>query len=212
MNNGIIFDLDGTLWDSTPQLTESWNNVLRRHEELNRQFMISDIQNIMGKTVFEIAAALLPELTEKDGVAVINECFEEETLYLRQNGGIIYPDLENTLGRLKQFYKLFIVSNCQDGYIQTFLDHHKLWAYFDDIECFGRTELKKGENIRLIISRNKINKAVYVGDTQSDKDAADIANIPFIHAVYGFGKITGKTRIIHCFSDILNEAKEVLSD
>lgn len=212
MNNGIIFDLDGTLWDSTPQLTESWNNVLRRHEELNRLFTLSDIQNIMGKTVFEIAESLLPELSLDDGVAIINECFEEETLYLRQNGGILYPDLEKTLGTLKQFYKLFIVSNCQDGYIQTFLDHHKLWDYFDDIECFGRTELKKGENIKLIIYRNKIDKAVYIGDTQSDNDAADIASIPFIHAAYGFGEINGETRVIRYFSDILKEAKEILSD
>ena len=53
-------------------------------------------------------------------------------------------------------YKLFIVSNCQDGYIECFFKAHKLDKYFTDYECPGRTGLSKGENNKLIIERNNL--------------------------------------------------------
>ena len=51
----------------------------------------------------------------------------------------------------------------------------------------GRTGLDKGSNIRLVMERNNITQAVYVGDTQKDAAAAEKAGIPFIFAEYGFG-------------------------
>lgn len=73
--------------------------------------------------------------------------------------------------------------------IESFLKTSKLSEYFQDYECNGRTKLSKGENIELIMKRNKIERAVYVGDTINDKEAADFAKIPFIYASYGFGLV-----------------------
>ena len=56
-----------------------------------------------------------------------------------------------------------------------------------DIECIGRTGLHKGDNIKLIVRRNGLERAVYVGDTERDMHAAHSAGLPFIHAAYGFG-------------------------
>lgn len=53
----------------------------------------------------------------------------------------------------------------------------------------GRTGLDKGANIRLVMERNGVTKAVYVGDTQGDADAAAEAGIPFIFTEYGFGSV-----------------------
>lgn len=44
--------------------------------------------------------------------------------------------------------------------------------YFEDIEMSGRTGLDKGKNIRLLMERNHIGQAVYVGDTKGDEKAA----------------------------------------
>jgi phosphoglycolate phosphatase len=84
---------------------------------------------------------------------------------------------------------MYIVSNCQEGYIETFLHYHRLETYFKDFESHGRTKLSKGENIRLVMMRNHIEEAVYIGDTRGDMEAAEQAGIPFIFAAYGFGKI-----------------------
>ena len=84
---------------------------------------------------------------------------------------------------------LGIVSNCQEDYIETFLDYYGLWKYITDTENAGRTGKSKGENIRLVVERNGFDRVLYVGDTQKDCDAADLAGVPFVHAAYGFGTI-----------------------
>ena len=80
------------------------------------------------------------------------------------------------------------MSNSQDGYVQAFL-HWSGLTCFRDIEMAGRTGLDKGANIRLVMARNGVTKAVYVGDTQGDADAAAKAGIPFIFTEYGFGSV-----------------------
>ena len=202
MKNGIIFDLDGTLWDSSTQVVPAWNIVLSRYKELNCQITISDMQSFMGKTLSEIAMLLLPTIPIQESVDILKECCNEEQIYLQKHGGILYPKLKETLNNLKQHNKLYIVSNCQDGYIQAFLDYHKMWDYFEDFECSGKTGMSKGENIKAIIERNNIDKAIYLGDTQGDLIAADLALIPFIYASYGFGNIDRDAITISDFFEI----------
>ena len=97
---------------------------------------------------------------------------------------------------LREKYHLYIVSNCLDGYIQSFLTYHRFWDCFEDLECLGRTGKTKGENIRLIMERNAVDAAIYVGDTASDCAAAKKAGIPFVHAAYGFGKVESVPAIL----------------
>ena len=88
---------------------------------------------------------------------------------------------------------LYIVSNCQSGYIEAMLEAAKLpygeGQTFQDIECFGNTGKSKAENIVLLMERNGIRKeeAAYLGDTALDQKSAEEAGIPFIFASYGFG-------------------------
>ena len=93
---------------------------------------------------------------------------------------------------LKEKYHLYIVSNCQAGYIEAFLDHYDFRDLFEDIECYGNNRKQKGENIALLTRRNHLDRAVYVGDIQGDYEAASSAGLPFIHAAYGFGKISAE--------------------
>ena len=206
MKNGIIFDLDGTLWDSTEQVVKSWNNVFSTCQDTDYIMTVEDMKGLMGKTIEEIAAITLSDVPRQRAVEIMKQCCNEEVLYLEKHGGILYPQLIETLNKLKEEYSLFIVSNCEEGYIEAFLKYHKLEKYFDDYESHGRTKLPKGENIKLIIERNKLEKAVYVGDTQGDFDAAKHAGIPFIHAKYGFGNINDET----CYINSIRELSEIL--
>ncbi|MCE5196511.1 MAG: HAD family hydrolase [Negativicutes bacterium] len=207
MKNAIIFDLDGTLWDVSRQVLPAWNRVLQRHSEVNRQITIADLHSYMGKTIADIAQIMLPELPLVQSLKIMDECAVEEQLYLREHGGVLYPHLEEMLASLKKNYLLFIVSNCQDGYIESFLEFHKLTEYFTDTECAGRTGLSKGENIKLVMARNQIERAVYVGDTEGDLKAARLAAIPFIHAAYGYGRIDSKEVSIAQLSELPQTVK-----
>ena len=95
--------------------------------------------------------------------------------------------MEETLQKLSARYPLFIISNCEDGYIQSFLEAHQFGTYFTDFECPGRTGLLKADNIRLMKERHHLTSPVYVGDTDGDRTAAEAAGVPFVFAAYGFG-------------------------
>ena len=205
----IIFDLDGTLWDTSKKVLPAWNIVLDRYPELNKKLTQEEMNSFFGKTLDEIAEMMLPCVEEKRRLDVLNECCKEEQVYLNEHGGNLYPDLENTLKRLKEKYDLYIVSNCQDGYLQSFLDFHVLNSYFKDYEMSGRTGQRKCENIKEVIRRNKLENAMYVGDTIDDFNAANGAMIPFVYANYGFGNVDDFKYEISKISDLVSVADSV---
>ena len=190
MKKAILFDLDGTLWDSAAGVSRAWSAVMAENGK-PEGISVEGVHALMGKQMDEIARRLFPERTEAEQRRLMVLCGDREHEVLAAEGGVLYPRLEETLAELKKDYFLAIVSNCQSGYIETFLTAHSLWDYFDDRECFGNTELSKGENIALLARRNGL-AAVYLGDTQGDCDAAHAAGVPFIHAAYGFGAVTGE--------------------
>ncbi len=203
MKNAVIFDLDGTLWDSSEEVTGSWNIILKRHPETSRFCItVSDMKGFMGKQMDEIARLMMPNVDEKLRGKIMTECMDFELEYLAEHKPALYPRLCETLAELSEKYALMIVSNCQDGYIQLFFQNSGTERLFCDFECFGKTGLSKGQNIELVIKRKNISKAVYLGDTQGDLDAADSAGAEFIHAAYGFGKTNRKTAKISAFSEL----------
>lgn len=210
IKNAIIFDMDGTMWDTTAAILPVWNEVLHKYpNETSKQISKAEMDSYMGKTLEQIAQLSLPELDIKRSVEILSECCKTECKFLEEKGAIIYPELIETLKELKEKYTLLIVSNCQDGYIQSFLTYYKLWDIFADIEFAGRTGKTKGENISLIIERNGIDKAVYVGDTQSDFDAAKFAGVDFIFAEYGFGNADNYKYSIKEISDLTSVVSKI---
>ena len=201
--DSIIFDLDGTLWDSTKVLSKAWSEVCENNEEVNRTITEEELGSVMGLQMHEVAAKLFPDLDGATQAKILDLCCIEEEKLLLKEGGILYKDLESVLEKLSKTYSLFIVSNCQCGYIETFIQYHKLGKYFKDFECAGNTKLLKGENIKGVMERNELKHPVYVGDTQGDCDAAKLANIPFVFASYGFGKVDSYDYVIEEVSDLL---------
>ncbi|MRG86032.1 HAD family hydrolase [Salinibacillus xinjiangensis] len=186
--DSIIFDLDGTLWDSREAVVKACNQVIKQYEELE-EITVEDLKATMGLQADDISRKLFPNISEEDGKAVLQKCFEVEIQYIEKRGGQLYENLNKVLEKLSRDYKLFIVSNCQAGYIEAFFTYHQLGRYFVDFENPGRTGLSKGENIKLVMERNELKTPVYVGDTDGDQKAAHYAGIPFVYAKYGFGEV-----------------------
>ncbi len=206
----IIFDLDGTLWDTSDIVVDKWNEVLSAKcpkLEMTKEIMSS----LMGKNKTQFIDEFFV-LVEKDTAnKLIDEIFLLEQQYLKNHGGNIYEGVLSTLKMLKKNYKLIIVSNCQVGYFDAFLSYYDVKTLFDDIECAGNTGLSKGENIKLVLQRNDIEKAIFVGDTKSDEIAAKEAGVPFVFASYGFGKAEEYDAKINSFEEIKSVAKELLN-
>jgi len=202
MKKGIIFDMDGTLWDSSENVAVSWTEKVRELGYDLPDITKQDLMNVMGLTMDRIADILFGSLPAEERMELLDSCCDNEQKYLLKHGGVLYPDLEKTLIRLKKKYHLYIVSNCQSGYIETFLEHYGFGKHFDDIECYGNNLKGKGDNIALIVSRNGLDKAWYVGDIQGDYDSTMEAGIDFIHASYGFGTIDPPVPELERFSDL----------
>ena len=202
MKKGIIFDMDGTLWDSSESVAFAWTEKIRELGYDIPDVTRKDVMGVMGLTMDKIADKLFGSLPAVERMKLLDLCCENENLYLSRHGGMLYPELEKTLKILKRNYHLYIVSNCQSGYIETFLGYYGFGKYFDDIECYGNNLLDKGDNIALIVSRNGLDKAWYVGDIQGDYDATMKAGIGFIHAAYGFGRISQNVPELQKFSDL----------
>ncbi len=202
MKTGIIFDMDGTLWDSSENVAASWTEKVRQLGYDRPEITKNDIMSVMGLTMDKLADILFGDLPAEERYDLLDKCGKYEIEFLRVNGGELYPMLEETLVRLKEKYSLYIVSNCQSGYIETFLEHYGFGKYFTDIECYGNNLKPKGDNIALITERNALERAYYVGDIQGDYDASMKAGVGFVHAAYGFGTISADVPRINAFSEL----------
>ncbi|GAB2982976.1 HAD family hydrolase [Mucilaginibacter puniceus] len=187
--DSIIFDLDGTLWDSTQTVADAWQKAKEEVDYVKDDFTKEVIRSICGMTYKAIFEKLVPYLDEDKRNEFKAICANHELNILEEKGGELYPELEATLQYLATNYKLYIVSNCQSGYIETFFKTSGLQKYFLGHQCYGTKSLPKADNIRDIVSDHSLTAPVYVGDTMGDYSAAKQAGVPFIFAAYGFGVV-----------------------
>ena len=203
MDTLLLFDLDGTLWDSAPAVAEAWNEIFGRECPGLKPLTVDDIHGVMGMTMKEISHALYPDVDIPRRDEIFDLCCRYEVEYLYSHCGTLYPDFRSVMESLKaEGYELAVVSNCQEGYVKAFLTSSGASDLFLDYEEWERTGLAKGENIRLVMERNGYAKGVYIGDTKKDREAALLARIPFIHAAYGFGAVDSPDGVIHSLSEL----------
>ena len=187
--DSIILDVDGTIWNTTGIVAEAWNKAFDNNFPQVAHVTAEVLKGQFGKTMDVIADNLFGSLSLDEKKLLMAECCKAEQKALLENQkDITYQGVLETLERLSKRLPLFIVSNCQSGYIELVIEKNKITSLIKDFECFGNTGLGKDENIRLIMQRNGLKNPVYVGDTQGDFDACKKAEVPFIWAAYGFGR------------------------
>lgn len=200
---GIIFDLDGTLWEVTQQTFKSANEVAKKHNL--QEISIETICSVFGLNSKESAKRYFPYLDLNDSLKLMDEISTLNINHLQKYGGNVYPNLEKVLKKLKENYELFIVSNTgHNEYIDAFLISSKLKLYFTDYIAASKINLSKGDAIKKIISEYKLKESIYVGDTQKDLEATTIAQIPFIYAKYGFGNSINTKYSIESIEELPN--------
>ncbi len=202
--DAIIFDLDGTLWNTVDSCLKATSLVKEEHKDITRDVTREQIESAMGKTSDEIINIYYGYLPREKGEEYANEAFSKNVENLLKEGGRLYPNTRETIINLSKKYKLYIVSNCVKGYIESFFNTSGLKDYFDDYESYGNTLLSKGENIKLVIERNNLQNPIYVGDTSGDMEGAKIAGIPFVYAAYGFGDVESFDYKIDDISELLD--------
>ena len=199
----LIFDIDGTLWDTRGLVAEGWNEQLRK-EKLDEFCMTVDqLTPLFGKVAKDLADVLFAALPEPERMPLMERCLDHELDYLwEQPCKVGYPDVKETLAALASKYRLFIVSNCQCGYPEVCMEKLGITSLIQGHLCFGDTRTCKGETIKKLMADHKITSACYVGDTQGDADAAALAGLPFVYCAYGFGNVTEYWKSIDRFEEL----------
>ena len=185
--DGIIFDVDGTLWDSTDVVALAYNLILEKYTDTRVDG--ARLKQLFGKPMDVIFQSLIPDATEEERKDIVEQCLIAEEEQIEEKHPVPYDGVKEMLQILSEKYPLFIVSNCQCGYIEQFLRLTGNEKYITDTLCFGQTGTSKGQTILKLMEKNNLKHPVYVGDTQGDADACKEAGIPFIFAEYGFGSV-----------------------
>lgn len=203
----IILDIDGTLWDTTGVVAQAWNmasrdvackgyeNYIITAEMLKKEF---------GKPMIVIVDDLFPTLNDEEKHELMENCGAYERKVMEANtDDLSYEGVTDTLFKLSKEHNLYIVSNCRNGYIEHTMNRLGITDIILDYECYGRTGMYKTDNIRLLMERNSIKEAVYVGDTIGDYESAKAAGLKFAFASYGFGEVENPDYVLRSFSDLL---------
>ncbi len=201
----LIFDIDGTLWDSRALVAEGYNIQLEREGLDHLKVSAETLKLLFGRVMTEIADILFASVPEEERLPLMERCMATENRYLEENPCQIgYPGVGETMAELSKKHRLFIVSNSQKGYPELCVSKLGLGGYIQGHLCFGDTGTSKGATIRRLMETYHIESCAYVGDTQGDYEATVEAGVPFIWAAYGFGTPTGYTAKIDSFSQLLN--------
>lgn len=201
----LIFDIDGTLWDSRTLVAEGYNIQLKK-EGLDHLCVDAEtLKPLFGKVMTEIADTLFVSIPVEERYRLMGRCMDTENRYLYENPcNIGYPGVRQTVAELAKKHRLFIVSNSQCGYPELCIDKLGLTDYIEGHLCFGDTGTGKGQTLRTMMERYGIKSCAYIGDTQGDYEATLEAGIPFIWAAYGFGVPAGFSEKIERFEDLLS--------
>ncbi len=200
----IIFDVDGTLWDTTKVVARAWNRAISEVGGSDVVVSAEVLKKEFGKTMDVIVDNIFYDANKETRQLIVEKCCENEHEELLEcSEDLLYPHVKETLAKLSEKHRLFIVSNCQSGYIELFMQRAGIEEYITDFECFGNTGRSKGENLKLLMERNHLEEAIYLGDTQGDYEATVAAEIPFIHAGYGFGSVANKVAAIYDIRELL---------
>ena len=201
----LIFDIDGTLWDSRQLVAEGYNIQLRKEGYDHLCVDAETLRPLFGKVIGEIADALLGSIEAPERYALMERCMKTENDYLITNECRIgYPGVKETLAELSRHHRLFIVSNSQCGYPELCIEKLGLGDYIEGHLCFGDTGTSKGQTILTLICKHNIGSCIYIGDTQGDLEACREAGIPFIFCGYGLGQAESWDAKIDAIEELLS--------
>ena len=210
----ILIDLDGTIIDSGPDLIDSLNFVLRNQN-------IKPIEKrIIGSLVGGGAKAMIVRAYHNLKLKPplnIDSLIEEFLEFYFQNcskRSFLYPNVFNTLKKLKSKFRIALCTNKKQFITEKILMDFKIIDFFDCVlGSNSKIKLKPDtEMLEYCLSECNVapEKAIMIGDSSNDIIPAKTLGMKSIYVTYGYGKIENSIKpdyVIDCFNEILRVIK-----
>ncbi len=190
----IIFDLDGTLIDSSIDITNAINHAITPYSI--EPLMPKETINLVGEGITRLMERIIenkkPQNKEKyqpiDRDILVSKFLEHYSTHLLDNT-TVYPGVKEMLQTLK-WYKKAVISNKRENFSIKLLDNLGLLQYLDLVVGSDTTPERKPSPLPIFYLLSKLNinnwEAVIVGDSNFDIEAGKRANIKTIGVTYGY--------------------------
>ena len=196
-----LFDLDGTLIDSSPEIIKTYNTVFKKN---NIKPIREVSEDIIGPTLKDTISNLIPskhlsniDKIIKDFIGLYDNKFCTESS--------LYDGVYETLDKLSKKNRLILITNKRFIPTEKILYSNEIINFFEkyfSVDIKSQYSFNKSSLIKNVLEEMKLDpkKTVYVGDTKEDFKASMDNNIDFIFAEYGYGK--SEKNFLNKISDI----------
>ncbi|MGB6104088.1 MAG: phosphoglycolate phosphatase [Pusillimonas sp.] len=191
-----LFDLDGTLLDTIPDLAQA-ANAMRQDlglEALPRQTIAAYVgkgtENLVARTLSNNPAGAQPSQDDiRRGLALFNRHYHA----CNGNGAVLYPGaLEGLRAFRKAGFKMAIVTNKPTEFTLPLLERAGIATFFDSVVCGDTCEQKKPHPMPLLHACDLLGvgpqQALAIGDSVNDAQAARAAGIAVLAVPYGYNE------------------------
>jgi phosphoglycolate phosphatase len=184
----IIFDLDGTLVDSSVDISNALNYSIAPYGI--GQVSVKETLTLVGEGVTRLIEKLITKRGRRLEIPVLVARFMDYYATHLADNTVAYPSVPDVLEKLRKFRKA-IISNKSESLSLQVLDSLGLRQFFDFVAGADTLSKKKPspEPILEVLSRFAVSprETVIVGDSIYDVEAGRAAGIRTVAAMYGFG-------------------------
>ena len=190
----VIFDLDGTLLDTLPDITDAMNFVLEKHGLNKRE--LCEVRSFLGHGVANLVERSICDGNDVDRESddikrLIAECLAEFREYYNRNCAVRTRPFDGIVEVVDRLWSmgvcLAVISNKPDGTTKYLCNHFfgdKFKTVIGDSPAFPRKP--DPTSIKYILEKFECDKAVFVGDSDVDVRSAKNAEIPSVIVTWGF--------------------------
>lgn len=214
-----LFDLDGTLVDSAPDLALAIDRLLRdRHyaeagEKRVRQW-VGNGAAVLVRRALAHAQGLAEEAVEE---ALLASALDDFLSFYEEDctqHSVLYPGALELLSHWQNAgVRMAIVTNKPARFTPALLEHCGIAEFFSDILCGDSLPRRKPapDPLLAVLKNHAVpaSQALMIGDSRNDIQAAKAAGIPVVAVSYGYNhgapiESEGADRVIHSLTELIS--------